>query len=67
MFNDYSKVASKAKYRSIYGERQKKLTPKQMLQRLPKALAQARAGNTLENLLNEIRQIIYFLYREKRN
>ena len=67
MFNDYSKVASKAKYRSIYGERQKNLTPKQMLQRLPIALAQARAGNTLENLLNEIRQIRYSLYREERN
>ena len=39
------------------------LTPKQMLQRLPIALAQVKAGNTSENLLNEIRQIIYSLYR----
>ena len=31
------------------------LTPKQMLQRLPKALAQVKAGNTSKNLLNEIR------------
>ena len=31
-----------------------------MLQRLPIALAQVKAGNTFENLLNEIRQIIYF-------
>ena len=32
-------------------------------QRLPIALAQAKAGNTSENLLNKIRQIIYFMYR----
>ena len=36
-----------------------------MLQRLPIALAQVKAGYTSENLLNEIRQIIYSLYREK--
>ena len=36
-----------------------------MLQRLPIALAHLKAGNTSENLLNEIRQIIYSLYREK--
>ena len=35
-----------------------------MLQRLPVAVAQVKAGNTL-NLLNEIRQIIYSLYQEK--
>ena len=43
----------------------KVLTPKQMLQRLPIALAQVKAGNNSENLLNEIRQIIYSLYQEK--
>ena len=36
-----------------------------MLQRIPIALAQIKAGNTSENLLNEIRQIIYSLYRTK--
>ena len=36
-----------------------------MLQRLPIALPQVRAGNISENLLNEIRQFIYFLYRVK--
>ena len=41
------------------------LTPKQMLQRLPTALAKVKAENTSEKLLNEIRQIIYSLYREK--
>ena len=41
------------------------LTPKQMLQRLPIALAQVKAGKTSENLLNEIRQIISSIYRAK--
>ena len=41
------------------------LTPKQMLQRLPIVLAQVKAGKTSENLLNEIRQIIYSLYQAK--
>ena len=36
-----------------------------MHQGLPIALAQVKAGNTSENLLNEIRQAIYSLYREK--
>ena len=38
------------------------LTPKQLLQRLPIALAQVKACNASENLLSEIRQIIYSLY-----
>ena len=36
-----------------------------MHQRLPIAIAQVKAGNTSENLFNEIRQIIYSLYRAK--
>ena len=40
-------------------------TPKQMLQWLPIALAQVKAGSTSKNLLNEIRQTIYSLYRAK--
>ena len=36
-----------------------------MLQRLPIALAQVKAGNNSENLLSEIRQIIYSLYQVK--
>ena len=54
-----------AKYKTKYGERHKILTLKQMLQRLPIALTQVEAGNTSENLFNEIRQIIYFLYKAK--
>ena len=36
-----------------------------MLQKLPIALAQVKAGNNSESLLNEIRQIIYSLYQSK--
>ena len=36
-----------------------------MRQRLPIALSKVKAGNTYENLLNGIRQVIYFLYRAK--
>ena len=45
--------------------RLKILTPKQMLQRLPIALAQVKAGNNSESLLNEIRQIFYSRYQSK--
>ena len=41
------------------------LTPEQMLQKLLIARAQVKAGNAFENLLNEIRQIIFSVYREK--
>ena len=41
------------------------LTPQQMLQRLPIALAQAKAGNNSESLLNEIRQIILCINQKK--
>ena len=41
------------------------LTPKQMPQGLPIALAQVKAGNNSESLLNEIRQVLYSLYQSK--
>ena len=47
------------------GTRFKILTPNQMLKRLSIALAQISAGNNSENLLHEIRQILYSLYRSK--
>ena len=47
------------------GERIKILTPKQMLQRLTIALAQVKAGNNSEILLNEIKQIVYSSYQSK--
>ena len=43
-----------------------KLTPKQILQRLPIALAQVKVGTNSESLLNEIRQIVYSLYQSKK-
>ena len=41
------------------------LIPKQMLQRLPIALAQVKADNNSESLLNEIKQIVSSLYESK--
>ena len=41
------------------------LTPNQILQRLSMALSQVKTGSTSENLLDEIKQIIYSLYQEK--
>ena len=38
---------------------------KKMLQALPTALAQIKAGNNSESLLNEIRQIVHTLYQSK--
>ena len=54
-----------AKQNETKGEGLKVLTPKQMIQRLPIALAQVKASNNSENLLNEIRQIVYSLYQSK--
>ena len=66
MFNDYAKNMS----RNIYESKQKGtglkiLTPNQILKRLSIALAQIKACNNSESLLNEIRQIVYSLYRSK--
>ena len=60
---DYSFLLSAAKYKAKYGEGLKILTP--MIQRLPTAVAVVKAGNTSESLLNEIRNIIYYLYWAK--
>ena len=48
-----------------FGKGLKILTPNQMLKRLTIGLAQVKAGNNSESLLNEIRQIVYSLYRSK--
>ena len=58
-------MKQKLKLKQGKGTRLKILTPKQMLQRLPIALAQVKAGNNSENLLNEIRQIVYSLHQSK--
>ena len=47
------------------GEGLKILTPNQMLSRLPITLAQLKAGNNSDKLKNEIRQLLYSLYRSK--
>ena len=49
----------------LKGTRLKILTLKEMLQRLAIALAQVKTVSNLENLLNEIRQIVYSLYQSK--
>ena len=45
-----------------YGDRIKILTAKKMFERIAIALAQAKAGNTSENLLNETVKKIHFMY-----
>ena len=66
---DYGRIVLDASYKSkqnkTKGKGLKILTPKQILQRLPIALAQVKAGNNSESLLNEIRQIVYSLYQSK--
>ena len=52
--------------RTQQGEGLKILTPIQMLTRLPISLAQLNAGNNSEKLKNEIRQLLYSLYRSKK-
>ena len=49
-----------------WGQGLKILTPSQMLRRLPISLAQLKAGNNSEKLKNEIRQLLYSLYRSKK-
>ena len=69
LFNKNAKIRSEAIYEAKQDETRgtglKILTPKQFLQRLPIALAQVKAGNNSESLLNEIRQIVYSLYQSK--
>ena len=64
---DYGSMILEAKKlaREQEGTGLKILTPNQMLKRLPIALAQIKAGNNSESLLNEITQIVYSLYRSK--
>ena len=68
-FRDYTEMLSDANYDTKQNETKgtglKRLTHKQMLQRLPIALAQVKAGNNSESLLNEIRKIVYSVYQSK--
>ena len=66
--HDYGRMILEAEKQALeekFGKGLKILTPNQMLKRLPIALAQVKAGNNSESLLNEIRQIVYSLYRSK--
>ena len=71
LLNDNAKIRSEAIYKSkqnkTAGTGLKTLIPKQMLQRLPIALEQVKAGSNSKKLLNEIRQIVYSLYQSKKN
>ena len=60
-----SDANSDSKQNKTEGKGLKILTPKQMLRRLPIALAQVKAGNNSESLLNEIRQIVYSLHQSE--
>ena len=52
-------------FKASHGTGLKILTPKQMLQRFPIALAEVKAGNNSQSFLNETRQIVYSLYQSK--
>ena len=62
---NYGSMTFEGKRKTTEWKRYKILTPKQMLQRLPIAFAQVKAGNNSESLLTEIKQIIYSLYHLK--
>ena len=70
LLNDNSRIRSEAIYQSKQDETKgtgiEILTPKQMLQRIPIALAQVKASSNSESLLNEIMQIVYYLYQSKK-
>ena len=57
---------SAAERRNQQGKGLKLLTPDQMFSRSPITLAQLKAGNNSEKLKNEIRQLLYSLYRSKK-
>ena len=62
IFNYFGEIFN----RPTDGKGLKVLTPDQMLSRLPITLAQLKARNNSEKLINEIRQVLYSLYRSKR-
>ena len=72
MIEENEKIINIVKYILYFNQLQQKgeelkiLNPNQMLTRLPISLAQLKAGNNSEKLKNEIRQILYSLYRLKK-
>ena len=63
---DLESEESAEERRNQQGKDLKILTPNQMLSRLPSSLAQLKAGNNSDKLKNEIRQLLYSLYRSKK-
>ena len=63
--SEFESEESAAEKRNQQGKGLKILTPSQMLSRLPISLVQLKAGNNSEKLKNEIRQLLYSLYRSK--
>ena len=61
-----SDTEGSAEQRKQQWQEVKILTPKQLITRLPILLAQLKAGNNSEKLANEIRQLLYSLYRSKK-
>ena len=66
-YDDYSLMMSEAKVKAAKGAGLKLLSPKQMLESLPITLAQIKAGNNSERLLNEISQNCLFFVSVKTN
>ena len=66
-YDDYSLMMSEAKVKAVKGAGLKLLSPKQMLESLPITLAQIKAGNNSERLLNEISQNCLFFVSVKTN
>ena len=64
--SDSKQDFSDSEFSETKGSGLKMLTPNQMLNRLPITLAQLKAGNNSEKLKNEIRQLLYSLYRSKK-
>ena len=64
--SDLESDKSAAQRRNQQGQGLKILTPNQVLSRLAISLAQLKAGNNSEKLKNEIRQLLYSLYRSKK-
>ena len=62
---DLESEESAAQRTNQRGQGLKILAPIQMLSRLPISLAQLKAGNNSQKLKNEIRQLLYSLYRSK--
>ena len=65
-YDDYF-LMSEAKTKATKGTGLKILIPMQMLQRLTIALAQVKAGNNSESLLNKIRQIVYLCINQNKS